>query len=206
MKRIFSCILFSITLISVAATAATAQDVDMKSKTEAVWTALQTHCGQAFAGVVTSVPEGDTQLAGVEEIVVHFDSCTDAFIRVPFHVKKDDGSWNRSRTWIFIRNEHGIELRHDHRTEDGAEDATTWYGGFAHKDATASQVEFVPEQRVMADGPNGGWRVIMEPGVRYVYGTIRAGEFRHRLDFNLGKPIETPELPWGYGTLPKGLR
>lgn len=206
MKRKIRPVLLLLVAMFASVTAVKSQDIDMKSKTEAVWNALQAHCGQAFAGVVTSVPEGDTQLTGVEEIVVHFDSCTENVIRVPFHLKKDDGIWNRSRTWIFIRNEHGIELRHDHRTEDGAEDATTWYGGFAHKDATTNQVEFVPEQRVMADGPNGGWRVIMEPGVRYVYGTIRAGEFRHRLDFDLSKPIETPELPWGYGTLPKGLR
>ncbi len=202
MKRVF----LALSLVFASFIAVYAQDVNIVTQTESVWNALQAHCGQAFAGVVVSVPEGDTQLAGVEEIVVHFDSCTDTFIRVPFHLKKDDGIWNRSRTWIFIRNEHGIELRHDHRTENGGEDTTTWYGGFAHKDVTSNQVEFVPEQRVMVDGPNGGWRVIMEPGVRYVYGTIRAGEFRHRLDFDLSKLIDTPELPWGYGTLPKGLQ
>lgn len=202
MKHFF----LALSLFFASSIAAHAQDVNIMSQTESVWNALKAQCGKAFEGVVTSIPEGDTQLAGAEEIVVHFDSCTENVIRVPFHLKKGDGIWNRSRTWIFIRNEHGIELRHDHRTEDGAEDVRTWYGGFAHKDVTSNQVEFVTEQQVMADGPNGGWRVIMEPGVRYVYGTIRAGEFRHRLDFDLSKPIETPELPWGYGVMPVGLQ
>jgi len=203
MKKLLT---ITIALFGLTCLSAAAQEQDMKASTEAIWASLQSQCGQAFSGVVTSVPEGDTQLSGVQDIVVHFDSCTPEYVRVPFHVQLEDGSWNRSRTWIFIRNEHGIELRHDHRKEDGSEDTTTWYGGFAHKDVTDNQIEFVPEARVTADGPNGGWKIILEPGVRYVYGTQRAGEFRHRLDFDLSKPIDLPELPWGYGTLPVGLQ
>jgi hypothetical protein len=184
---------------------AEAQDINMKERTAAVWANLQAQCGQAFSGKLLAVPQGDTQLNGVVDMVVHFESCTDTVIRAPFHLGYDNDQWNRSRTWIFIRNEHGIELRHDHRKEDGTEDATTWYGGFAHKDAAASQVEFVPENSVAGEGPNNGWRVIVEPGIRYVYGTIRAGAWRHHLEFDLRKPIPSPALPWGYETLPKGL-
>lgn len=176
----------------------------MQERTSAIWANLQTHCGQAFSGKLLAVPEGDTQLNGVVDMVVHFESCTDTMIRAPFHLGYENDRWNRSRTWIFIRNEHGIELRHDHRKEDGTEDATTWYGGFAHTNVDSSQVEFVPQNSINGEGPNNGWRVIMEPGVRYVYGTIRAGVWRHHLEFDLSKPIPKPELPWGYGTLPKG--
>lgn len=174
---------------------------------EAFWENLQAHCGLAFSGVVTNIPEGDTQLAGVAEGVLHFETCNDEYVRVPFHVRFEDGTWNRSRTWIYIRTEDGIELRHDHRTEDGAEDQTTWYGGFSHQNATATEANFVSRREgTTSEGPTSGWKVIMEPGTRYVYGTTRRGEWRHRLDFDLSKPIDTPDLPWGYETLPVGLQ
>jgi hypothetical protein len=180
-----------------------APDTDLSL--DEIWEALSARCGEAFSGEVTNVPPGGTQIDIRSNIVVHFAYCTDEVIRVPFHVELLDGTWNRSRTWTFFRHNHSIELRHDHRIEDGSEDEVTWYGGFSHQNVTSEKVEFVSLERTAAAGVMSGWRVEIDPDVHYTYGTIRQGEWQYRLQFDLTTPIDVPELPWGYETLPSGM-
>ena len=185
------------------------QSVDIESDSEVslneIWNALSERCGEAFSGEVTNVPQGGTQIDINANIVVHFAYCSDEVIRVPFHVELADGTWNRSRTWIFFRHADSIELRHDHRIQDGSEDDVTWYGGFSHQNVTSEKVEFVSLERTAAAGVMSGWRVEIDPDVHYTYGTIRQGEWQYRLQFDLTTPIEVPELPWGYENLPSGM-
>jgi hypothetical protein len=47
-----------------------------------------------------------------------------------------------------------------------------------------------------------GWRVEIEPGLRYTYGTIRDGDWRHHLEFDLTSPVPAPPPPWGHETRP----
>jgi hypothetical protein len=49
---------------------------------------------------------------------------TEDKIYIPFNVGE-----NRSRTWMLSNIEIGIELKHDHRKEDGSEDEVTMCGG-----------------------------------------------------------------------------
>lgn len=170
---------------------------------DAYWANLSAHCGQAFPGSLTLEPEGDEMLEGDELLVVHFDVCNEDEIRLPFHIQQMDGEWDRSRTWIFRPDgDGGIELRHDHRLEDGSEDDVTWYGGFTQDEGSATTQEFVVEAQHGVEEPEGplrGWRIIIEPGERYVYGTIRDGEWTWRVDFDLTEPTdEVPPPAWGY--------
>lgn len=153
-------------------------------------------CGEAFPGGLTLEPPGDEMLEGDELLVVHFRACTEEELQVPFHIEQMDGEWDRSRTWIFRWTDDGsIELRHDHRRPDGTEDENTWYGAYSQGEGTAHQQEFILED----DGPERGWRIIIEPGVRYTYGTIREGEWTWRIDFDLSEALEEPPpAPWGY--------
>lgn len=59
---------------------------------------LRAECGNAYAGRLTLEPEGDTMLDGRELLLVHFRECEEDVIRVPFHIEKLDGEWDRSRT------------------------------------------------------------------------------------------------------------
>jgi hypothetical protein len=187
-----------------AAACAPADDPDGAAATlpphEAFWANLAAPCGQAFPGGLTLEPPGDEMLEGDELLVVHFDVCDTDEIRLPFHIEQMDGEWDRSRTWIFRRaGADRIELRHDHRTPDGAEDEVTWYGAWTVGPGTANVQEFIIEDRQFEEGIRRGWRIIIEPGERYVYGTIRNGEWTWRVDFDLSEPLE--ELPppaWGY--------
>ena len=54
------------------------------------------------------------------------ESCTDTEIRIPFHVGE-----NRSRTWLVTKTNNGLQLKHDHRHEDGTPDEINMYGGLA---------------------------------------------------------------------------
>lgn len=52
------------------------------------------------------------------------------------------------------------------------------------------------------DGFMGGWAVEIEPGVHYTYGTVRDGEWRHHLRFDLPAAAELPPMHWGYEVRP----
>jgi len=164
------------------------------SPQDAFWARLMALCESAAPGVLLQAPEGDTQIDPEAALVVHFRECGEEELRFPLHV--DD---NRSRTWVFIRHSDQLELRHDHRRADGSEDDNTWYGATTLAEGTATTQEFVTERE---DGTLGGWRVSIEPGVRYTYGTIRDGEWRHHLEFDLTQPVDAPPPPWGHETRP----
>jgi len=161
---------------------------------EAFWSNLAQHCGQAFAGQLTRLPDGSDRFTGDEELIVHFRECEDHRLKLPFHVDDD-----RSRTWVFLRTTAGMDLRHDHRLESGAPDPqprSTWYGAPTWEDGTPNRQEFLRED--LSDGVRTGWRVEIIPGERYTYGTIRDGEWNFRADFDLTTPVEAPPTPWGH--------
>jgi hypothetical protein len=164
---------------------------------------LRAHCGRAFSGRLTLEPPGDDMLTGTEQLIVHFRECGADTVRVPFHIEKEaSSSWDRSRTWVFFRVNGGLELRHDHRREDGTPEESTWYGGRTRDVGTANRQEFVYEERRAADGSVLGWRVEIVPGERYTYGTIRGTEWTWRVDFDLTSEVPPPPAPWGHETAP----
>jgi hypothetical protein len=91
----------------------------------AFFDSLSSLCGQRFEGVMTYPTEGQDDFAG-KGLVANSESCTETEIRVPFDVGED-----RSRTWIVSKTERGLQLKHDHRHEDGTPDEVNMYGGLA---------------------------------------------------------------------------
>jgi hypothetical protein len=157
------------------------------------WRHLQALCPRAVEGRLIQAPEGDTQIDPDARLVVHFRECGEEEIRFPLHVDDD-----RSRTWVFTHHADSLELRHDHRHEDGTEESNTWYGASTVGEGTATRQEFLFE----SDGMLVGWRVDIVPGQRFTYGTIRDGEWRHHLEFDLTREVATPPPPWGNETRP----
>lgn len=170
-----------------------ARVADARSPQHVFWANLQGLCESAAEGTLLRAPEGDTQIPPDARLIVHFRECGDEELRFPLHVDR-----NRSRTWVFIRHQDHLELRHDHRHEDGTEEANSWYGATTLDEGTASRQEFVMQR----NGMWVGWRVEIEPGRRYTYGTIRDGAWRHHLEFDLTAPVEAPPPPWGHETRP----
>lgn len=163
------------------------------------WAAMQTHCGNAYEGRLAHAPPGDDMLEGDELLIVHFRECSADEMQLPFHIERMDGTWDRSRTWIYTRTGNTISLRHDHRTEDGNPDeGNTDYGGSTQDDGLENEQRFIFTERVGPQDETLGWRVIINPNEEYIYGTFRGDEWSWRVEFDLTQPVDPPPPAWGY--------
>ncbi|MCH8495803.1 MAG: hypothetical protein LAT57_09265 [Balneolales bacterium] len=166
---------------------------------DAFFANLAHHCGNAYAGSLTTAPPGDDMITYEDHLVVHFRECEDDVLKMPFHIQTvADGEWNRSRTWIFTKHEDGLELRHDHRKLDGTDDEVTMYGGFQFGMNSDDYQIIQSVERTEETGIFRGWRIEIERDVRYTYGTVRGDEWSWRIDFDLTTPIDAPPAPWGH--------
>ena len=159
--------------------------------------ALTERCGKSYTGKLVSTDAADADMAN-ESMVMHISTCSANEIRIPFHVGE-----NRSRTWVLTRTEQGLRLKHDHRHEDGSEDAITQYGGDTATDGTATRQEFpVDAESIALFTANNRqvsntniWAVEID-AERFAYELRREGRL-FRVEFDLTKPIATPPPAWG---------
>lgn len=158
-------------------------------------------CGQSFAGRLVSTDEGDADIAA-EPLVMHVASCAPDQIRIPFHVGDD-----RSRTWVITDTGTGLQLKHDHRHEDGSADAVTQYGGDTVDPGSANRQEFpvdaesiaLFEREGLAASVTNIWAVDVNDQI-FAYELRRpAGEHERffRVEFDVTAPVETPPPAWG---------
>ena len=166
------------------------------------YTDLQALCGQAFAGRVvtdTPPPTGDNPFAG-NDLVMHVRGCDGNELRVPFHVGED-----RSRTWVITRTGPGLRLKHDHRHEDGSDDAVTMYGGDTASLGTATRQEFPVDEfskaMFLREGLDASltntWAMELQPERTFVYELSRPGGRLFQVEFDLTRPVPLPPAPWG---------
>jgi hypothetical protein len=159
------------------------------------WAELEELCGQAFEGAVTESAPPDPSFEG-QRLVMHVRGCDTGVIRVPFFVGED-----RSRTWVISSTSVGLRLKHDHRHEDGTEDAVTQYGGDTEGQGTRTAQTF-PADRYTAElvptAATNVWSLEIEPGRSFAYALRREGsDRRFRVEFDLTRPADTPPAPWG---------
>lgn len=184
---------------ALALTACGEEGPSLPPEQEAFWSALESQCGEAFAG---ARDESD----GTERIM-HVRQCYPDEIRIPLHVRDaGDDEWNRSRTWIVTRQETGLRLKHDHRYPDGSEEDVTQYGGDTRDAGSEGSQEFwaddftadvIGEQ--VAGVENNIWTMEIEPGEQFGYQLRRTDQtWRVYWQFDLSTPVEAPPAPWGY--------
>ncbi|HYR09259.1 MAG TPA: hypothetical protein VEQ60_15855 [Longimicrobium sp.] len=166
------------------------------SEQDAFWASLQRLCGQAYEGTLVQGSAADSSFRGAT-LTMHVRRCTPGEVRIPFHV-----GGNRSRTWIVTRTEGGLRLKHDHRHEDGSEDAVTQYGGDTRDAGTASRQEFYADAHTASLIPaavTNVWTMEVIPGERFAYALRREGtDRRFRVEFDLTRPVAPPPAPWGH--------
>jgi hypothetical protein len=172
---------------------------------DAFLTRLATHCGQAFAGriVANEPPVPDDPFVG-QPLVMHVRECGPQEIKVPFHVGDD-----HSRTWVLTRTDAGLRLKHDHRHEDGSDDAITMYGGDTATPGTAVRQEFPVDdysiEMFLREGLDVSvtnvWAMEIEPGKRFLYELARPEGRLFQVEFDLTMPVATPPAPWGHPAL-----
>lgn len=159
---------------------------------------MSLYCGKAFQGHLVSHDEGDADFAEAE-IIMHIRDCSADEIRIPLHVGE-----NRSRTWVISKTAHGLRLKHDHRHQDGSEDAVTQYGGDSSATRSAHRQEFPADEfsKIMfvREGLDVSveniWAIEVTPDLRFAYELRRPNRY-FRLEFNLLEPIPLPPDAWG---------
>lgn len=160
------------------------------------WNKLSGLCGKAFEGTLITHPEGEDGFVG-HRLVMHVRDCQPERIRIPFMVGDD-----RSRTWVLTRKGDRLELKHDHRYEDGSPEAVTLYGGTSTNLGRANEQYFPADEdtrEVIEAAFSNVWVMRIYPGEKFTYGLWRLGTPRvFQVDFDLAREVEPPEAPWGW--------
>lgn len=166
------------------------------SPVDEYWENLSVLCGKAYRGELMEHPEGENGFVG-HDLVMHVRDCSAERIRIPFMVGDD-----RSRTWVLTRKGGRIELKHDHRHEDGSPEESTMYGGISTNEGRANEQYFPADEQtrqVIEAAFSNVWVMRVHPGEKFTYGLWRLGTPRvFRVDFDLTEEIEAPEAPWGW--------
>ena len=158
------------------------------------WKNLQQQCGKSFEGQVTEGTDNDAFRN--KKLVMHVRNCDKNTIRIPFFVADD-----KSRTWVLTYKNDRIELKHDHRHEDGSEDKITQYGGTTTNSGSSTLQFFPADQKTCDLLPNAAanvWWITLDE-TSFTYNLRRIGSDRlFTVKFDLTKTVPTPSAPWGW--------
>ncbi|MDG2522245.1 hypothetical protein P7B02_11900 [Caulobacter segnis] len=175
---------------TVLAAAAALSTPSAASTQDAFFRNLTALCGKRFAGKLVSSDAADAAMRS-QSMLMHVRDCSATQIRIPFQVGAD-----RSRTWVITRTEAGLRLKHDHRHEDGTEDALSQYGGDTADAGSAMRQAFPADafsKTLFTTKGNPAsvtnvWAVEVLPGEAFTYSLARQNrDFRVR--FDLSKPL-----------------
>lgn len=143
-------------------------------------------CGKTLEGRIVSPPvPADADFSG-KRLVMHVRDCSPTEFRIPFSVGED-----RSRTWIVTRTSTGLQLKHEHRHEDGTEDKLSQYGGVSVTRGTARRQEFAADdfskelfaRENIPQSAANVWAMEAEPPGFFAYELRRPGRF-FRVEFS----------------------
>lgn len=157
---------------------------------------LKKHCGKAYEGTITAGGREGDGFTG-QKLVMRVISCSENQVKIPFFVGE-----NKSRTWILTqKGTTDLELKHDHRHEDGTDDKVTMYGGTTSNTGLES-LQFFPADQFTCDmidyACGNVWWITLDD-TKYTYNLRRIGSDRlFTVSFDLTKPMEYSEKPWGW--------
>lgn len=182
MNKIFSYLL-ALLLLSCAP----ASKTNSTSPEASFLNSLSAYCGNAYSGKVI-FPADDTDPFAGKELVMHVQSCSDTLVSIPFSVGED-----KSRTWLIRKTSEGLQLKHDHRHEDGTPDEVTMYGGISTSPISSLKQQFPADaytaQLIPAASTNEWILEISPDGKTFSYILRRDNKMRFQADFDLTKPL-----------------
>ncbi|MGI2855214.1 hypothetical protein ACRTDR_13545 [Shewanella algae] len=155
-------------------------------------------CGKAYSGeLIKGGSVGDGFMG--QPLVMHVRQCSKTEIRIPLHVGED-----RSRTWVISKTADGLRLKHDHRHQDGSEDAVTQYGGDSRSPGSEFWQSFPVDEFSIANFKQHGlaqsvtnvWHLGLEQQHFNYRLTREKRDFL--LQFNLSNEVKPPPAPWGH--------
>lgn len=189
--------LISLSFIALPSIAAQVESLSTKTQ-NTFFAQIAAHCGQAFAGKVVSGDSADSAFSG-KSLIMHVRECSDTELKIPFHVGDD-----YSRTWVLTKTQQGLKLKHDHRHQDGSEDAVTMYGGDTMNDGTVQKQSFPIDRESIDNFVKNGltqsitnvWHMEITPTI-FSYQLTRE-QRNFKVDFDLTQPVALPPKPWGH--------
>ncbi len=167
---------------------------------------LVRHCQQAFAGRVATnkTPDGPDPAWQGEPVVLNLRACPPGGVIIAIAVGED-----RSRTMVLRQQSADqLSLRHLRHNDEGQPQPVSDFGGFSAEGSEPRKAVFqandISRDLFTANGQaarnNSTWTLAMPDADTLVYeqdsdaGTLR-------LEFDLGKPVTQPALPWVEGAV-----
>lgn len=166
-----------------------------RSGAQQFWDELSKHCGKAFEGKLA--PHVTNDAFSGKSITMFVRTCDDGTITIPLYVGED-----KSRTWVLTLENDRIKLKHDHRHEDGSEDAVTQYGG-TNPNSGSKNLQFFPADSETAEligyaATNVWWITIDEDTFSYNLKRMGTDNPAFNVLFDLKNPVEAPGTQWGW--------
>ena len=162
------------------------------------WERMEANCGNAYAGeLADATPYYAADFEQVDQIRIHIRECSDELIHTSLHVNDD-----HSRNLMLTRVDGTLQLKHDHRYEDGTEEEISQYGGLAPKPGLTRRQIFEADDHtaeILPDRFDNFWFLDFMDDHTFAYG-VHWPKHGHsiRLEFDLTETIEAPPAPWGY--------
>ncbi|MGL4712539.1 MAG: hypothetical protein ACRC1W_07730 [Shewanella sp.] len=189
--------LISLSFVALPSTATQVELLSTKTQ-DTFFAQIAAHCGQAFAGKVVSGDSADSAFSG-KSLIMHVRECSDTELKIPFHVGED-----HSRTWVLTKTSQGLKLKHDHRHQDGSEDAVTMYGGDTADEGTMQKQSFPIDKESIDNFIKNGltqsvtnvWHMAITPSTFSYQLTRENRDFK--VDFDLTQAVALPPTPWGH--------
>ena len=144
MKILVLTLIISLAMLMFSATHAIGVEPSRLEAQEAFFDRVKSLCGARFEGQ-SVFPEDPGDGFRDQLLVAVIETCNTDELRIPFIVGED-----HSRTWILRKTTDGLQLKHDHRHEDGTPDKITLYGGTAALSGT-EQTQSFPADAYTAD-------------------------------------------------------
>lgn len=166
------------------------------SSSQDFWNELQKHCGNTYEGIILAGGKEDDGFTR-KKLIMHVSSCNENEILIPFNVGE-----NRSRTWILRKDKNDlIQLKHDHRKEDGSDDEITMYGGTSTNQGSKNLQVFPADEETrnnIAYAASNVWWITLNDKT-FTYNLRRMGSSRvFTVSFDLSKKLPTPKKSWGW--------
>ena len=158
------------------------------------WGNLKKHCGKSYEG--TPIAGADNETFKNKRLVMQVISCEENVIKIPFYVGED-----KSRTWVFTLKGDKIELKHDHRHENGEPDKVTMYGGTSSNIGQLNLQMFPADDETAKMLPQAAanvWWIELNDEF-FSYNLRRIGSDRlFTVKFDLKNPVQIDWKAWGW--------
>lgn len=173
-----------------------AEEYEIAPEQLTFWENLQEHCGNAYEGkLADATPYYESFDA--DEIIINFRECTDTLTHISLHLDDD-----HSRNLLITKQPGTLQLKHDHRHDDGTEDEITQYGGLANSPGLETRQIFYADDHTAEILPmreDNFWFIDLMNDETLAYGVHWPKQGHSiRMEFDISQPVKPPPTPWGY--------